>query len=52
MFFKVQGSRCRNMYWDLDVCSLDSGQFGGKKSFGHLEKPLEIVDNVFCPHKK
>jgi hypothetical protein len=25
---------------------------GGKKSLGPLEKPLEIADYVFCPHKK
>jgi hypothetical protein len=29
-----------------------SGQFGGQKSLGPLEKPLEIADYVFCPHKK
>jgi hypothetical protein len=29
-----------------------SGQFGDQKIFGSLEKPLEIADYVFCPHKK
>jgi hypothetical protein len=32
-----------------------AGQFGGQKNLGPLEKtlekPLEIADNVFCPHK-
>ena len=31
---------------------LRSGQFGGQKSLGPLEKLFEIDDYVFCPHKK
>jgi hypothetical protein len=31
---------------------LRSEQFGGQKSLGPLEKPLEIADFVFCPHRK
>ncbi len=29
-----------------------SGQLGGEKSLGSLEKPLDIADYVFYPHKK
>jgi hypothetical protein len=32
--------------------ALRSGQFGGRKNLGPLEKPPEIADNVFCTHKK
>ncbi len=39
MFLKVQGSRCRNTYWDLDVCSLGSGQFGGQKILATSKNP-------------
>jgi hypothetical protein len=31
-------------------CAQDN--FGGQKSIGPLEKPLEIADYVFCPHNK
>jgi hypothetical protein len=32
------------------LCAQDN--LGVKKSRGPLEKPLEIADYVFCPHKK
>jgi uncharacterized Fe-S cluster-containing radical SAM superfamily protein len=31
-------------------CAMNN--LGVKKSLGPLKKPLEIADNVFCPHKK
>jgi hypothetical protein len=31
-------------------CAQDN--LGVKKSLGPLEKPFEIADYVFCPHKK
>jgi len=31
---------------------LRSRQFGGQNNLGPLEKPLEIADYVFFPHKK
>jgi hypothetical protein len=35
-----------------ELDSMRSGQLRGQKSDGPLEKPLEMADYVFCPHKK
>jgi hypothetical protein len=34
------------------IISLCSGQFGGQKSLGPFERPIEMADNVFCLHIK
>ncbi len=50
--FLYAGKTQNRLFWPQNCPSLRLGQYGNQKILGPLEKPREIVDYVFCPHKK